>query len=150
MAKKTLKRKMRGGAWYNPMDWFSSDPMAPKRSWSDWWNSTTSSAENSLVSAQTSVSSAVSSVNPFSSDQTQTLQQSQPTAHQQSYDDQMSSQSYAMGGKKRRSMKQKNRSNKKSKKGGNIASNAAPVSGTQTAKPTYWIKGGTKRRHYRK
>jgi hypothetical protein len=139
MGRKTLKKKMKGGAWYNPMDWFGSDPNAPKRSWSDWWNSTTSSAENSLASAQTSVSSAVSSVNPFSQ---------QPPV--QSFDDQTYSQnssqspsSYAMGGK-RKLLRNKS---KKLKKGGNVASNAAPVTDSNSAKPTYWIKGGTRRRH---
>ena len=36
------------------------------------------------------------------------------------------------------------------KTGGNtIATTAAPVHGLQVAKPTYWIKGGTKRRRKR-
>lgn len=43
------------------------------------------------------------------------------------------------------------RRTRRKKRGGNtVATTAAPVHGLQVAKPTYWIKGGTRRRTKRK
>lgn len=52
--------------------------------------------------------------------------------------------------KKSKSKKGKSRSRSRSKRGGtNIATYAGPVYDSNVAEPTYWIKGGTKRRRMR-
>lgn len=121
-------RKQRGGDWYNPISWFSSsDPYAPKKSWSDWWSETTGSAENALSGASQSAQNMVSSANQYLS---QDINLS-GTNNNNQYN--------ATGGKKNKS---------RSKKGGNrglgITYYATPVSDYKTAQPTYWIKGGKK------
>lgn len=151
---KIRTRKMRGGAWYNPFSWGKpEDPNAPKKSWMDWWNSTTSSAENSLSSATTSISNSFSStpttsaIGSVSSSNESFNNYEPPQPAPQNMDVAPEGQGFqSFGGKKSRKLR-KYRKNRRSCKriGGSIADNAEQVSSTNTAKPTYWIKGG--RRH---
>uniref|UniRef100_A0A6C0IUH5 Uncharacterized protein n=1 Tax=viral metagenome TaxID=1070528 RepID=A0A6C0IUH5_9ZZZZ len=151
MVKRTHKRKQRGGDWYNPASWFSSstDPYAPKKSWADWWSSTTGSAEASLASASESISSGaqnmVSSANNYLS-QDINVSGNNPTNNQiqsnpvNPINNQI--QPNPVGGKRRKS-----RSKSKSYKGGKglgITYYATPITGIKTAQPNYWIKGGKK------
>jgi hypothetical protein len=153
MPKRSLKRRhLRGGAWYNPVSWFSSNQqteVGPKRSWGEWWNSTTGSAESSLQS-----------INPFSESTTTTSYTPAPTATTSSTpsytanpaiqeQEQMPQQLGPVGGRRRhRRSRGKRYSKKQTQKGGKtgVAYYAAPVSNTNTAKPTYWIKGGKRTR----
>jgi hypothetical protein len=140
MPKRRTRKILRGGAWYNPMDWFSSDSTAPKRSWSDWWNSTTSSAESTLSAA-----------NPFSYTPPSNPMPPAPAPAPmpeptfQSVEEEPQ-QLGPVGGRRRR----RKHSRKHSKKGGSLASTAETVSNTKTAVPTYWIKGGRRTRRHRK
>ncbi len=137
MPKRRTRKILRGGAWYNPMDWFSSDPTAPKRSWSDWWNSTTSSAESTLSAANpfSSTTSSYTPPNPMPAP----APMPEPTYESMSVEEPQ--QLGPVGGRRRR-----RHSRKHSKKGGSLASTAETVSNTKTAVPTYWIKGGRRTR----
>ena len=148
----TKRRYLRGGAWYNPNSWFSNDSsnvsIGPKRTWGQWWTNTTSNAESSL-------SGAVSSINPFANKEQPLQQQQMPEEPQKlgpvgGY----KRTGYKRTGYKRRILNKKTRKNKNMKKGGStsIAYYAAPYSNPNDAKPTYWIKGGkskTKKSHSR-
>jgi hypothetical protein len=164
----TKRRYLRGGAWYNPNSWFSNDSsnvsIGPKRTWGQWWTNTTSNAESSL-------SGAVSSINPFANkEQPVTITptplplQQQPLQQQQQPMPEEPQKLGPVGGYKRTGYKRtgykriilnkKTRKNKNMKKGGStsIAYYAAPYSNPNDAKPTYWIKGGkikTKKSHSR-
>jgi hypothetical protein len=126
------RRKQKGGDWYNPMSWFSSssDPYAPKKSWSDWWSETTGSAENALSGASQSAQNMMSSANQYLS------QDVNVTGTNNSQNNQY----VANGGKSK-----KNRSKKGGNRGLGITYYATPVSDYKTAQPTYWIKGGKKK-----
>jgi len=140
MPKRRTRKILRGGAWYNPMDWFSSDPTAPKRSWSDWWNSTTSSAESTLSAANpfSSTTSSYTPPNPMPAPAPAPMPE--PTYESMSVEEEPQ-QLGPVGGRRRR-----RHSRKHSKKGGSLASTAETVSNTKTAVPTYWIKGGRRTR----
>jgi len=151
----TKRRNLRGGAWYNPSGWFSNDStnvsVGPKRTWGQWWSNNTSSAESSLTGA-------VNSINPFSNKEQVPIAispspsplQSQPLQSQplQSVSSEEPQKLGPVGGNKKTGNKKtgnKNtRKNKKMKRGGStsIAYYAAPYSNPNDAKPTYWIKGG--------
>jgi len=148
----TKRRHLRGGAWYNPTSWFSNDSsnvsVGPKQTWGQWWNNKTSSAESSL-------SGAVSSINPFSNKEQENQQplqqeplQQQPLQQQPlQQQEQMPEEPQKLGpvgGNK----KTGNKKSKKRQRGGStsIAYYAAPYANPTDAKPTYWIKGGKQRR----
>jgi len=152
MVKKTHQRKQKGGDWYNPTSWFSdnSDPNAPKKSWSEWWSSTTGSAEASLASASESISSGaqnmMSSANQYLSQDVNLTgnqnseQMQQPVQNNTIPNNNNPLNNNAIGGKKRKSRSR----SYKGGKGLGITYYATPVSNMKTAQPNYWIKGGKK------
>lgn len=149
MVKRTHKRKQRGGDWYNPASWFSSStdpyaPVPPKKSWSDWWSSTTGSAEASLASASNSISSGAQNIMSSANDYlSQDVNVSNPNTNPINYNPAPAPipiNTNPVGGKRR---KTKSKSHRGGKSLG-ITYYATPVTGMKTAQPNYWIKGGKK------
>ena len=150
------RRSQKGGNWYNPMSWFSSsepaDPYAPGIV--EKTKQVAATANDYVGNVAQSGMDAVSSLVPnFSS--------SEPSLSEPSSSVEVVNQETAVppsmvdatyGGRRRR--------RSRSMKGGNdIAANAAPVSGLQVVKPTYWIysntnqtipKGGSRKHKTRK
>lgn len=154
--KKVKRRNHKGGAWYNPMSWFSEqeDPNKPlAQNVTEGFNSAVTGASNMLSSATDSVTSSASSawdstknllstdVNLTGSQPQQSVQMSMPT-------------NGVYGGRRRRRMK-----------GGKGALGlnyyATPVSDIKMASPNSWqyyangtnqytVKGGSRRRRSRK
>lgn len=167
--RKTRKRNQKGGAWYNPFSWGQQDPNVPRRSWGQWFSSSSNNliqgADNAVGSAANAISSgaqnAYSSV--FSSNsQSQPVppvppvppvqpvppdQGNTPITQTSSFDSQTTAplsdySNSSMGGKSRKSRRMKGGY---SKMGGpeNLAFYAAPVQGLKVASPTYWVTSKT-------
>jgi hypothetical protein len=164
--KRTKRRNQRGGAWYNPMSWFSGtgteDPDAPKKSIVD---TITGATTNAVNSANTLVGDAANSVTQGASNISDSISSTlntnvdvtgtqQPTGTQstgtQSTDVQSQPVPVPMGGKKRR----RSRTMKGGKGGLGLTYYASPVSGIKVAQPTTWLnystKGGSRRRRTNK
>jgi hypothetical protein len=147
--KRTKRRNQRGGAWYNPMSWFSGtgteDPDAPKKSIVDTITGATTNAVNSNISD--SISSTLNTNVDVTGTQQPTGTQSTGT---QSTDVQSQPVPVPMGGKKRR----RSRTMKGGKGGLGLTYYASPVSGIKVAQPTTWLnystKGGSRRRRTNK
>jgi len=155
--RKTKRRIYRGGDWFSPSTWFSGS--------SDKAKSVVNSAESSLGNISNSVSnsfSSLSSYNPFSSSTDSSTSYSAPAPV---YSPPASSTTYmpqSVGGRRRRGHRGSSRKLSDRKlsdrklsrrfrggKGGlGLTYYATPVSGLRVAEPTYWIKGGTKRRRH--
>ena len=172
--KRTKRRNQRGGAWYNPMSWFSGtgteDPYAPKKSIFDTITGATTNAvnsantlvgdaANSVTQGASNISDSISSTLNTNVDVTGTQQPTyaqptyaQPTDAQPTDVQPTGTQSVPMpmGGKKRR----RSRTMKGGKGGLGLTYYASPVSGIKVAQPTTWInystKGGSKRRRTNK
>ena len=144
--RKTKRRIYRGGDWFSPSSWFSGS--------SDKAKSVVNSAESSLGNISNSVSnsfSSLSSYNPFSS--SSTSYSAPAPAPAPAYSPPASSTTYmpqSVGGRHRRGHRGRSRKSKlRGGKGGlGLTYYATPVSGLKVAEPTYWIKGGTKRRRH--
>ena len=144
--RKTKRRIYRGGDWFSPSSWFSGS--------SDKAKSVVNSAESSLGNISNSVSnsfSSLSSYNPFSS--SSTSYSAPAPAPAPAYSPPASSTTYmpqSVGGRHRRGHRGRSRKSKlRGDKGGlGLTYYATPVSGLKVAEPTYWIKGGTKRRRH--
>lgn len=146
--RKTKRRIYRGGDWFSPSTWFSGS--------SDKAKSVVNSAESSLGNISNSVSnsfSSLSSYNPFSSSTDSSTSYSAPAPV---YSPPASSTTYmpqSVGGRRRRGHRGRSRKLSDRKlsggKGGlGLTYYATPVSGLKVAEPTYWIKGGTRRRRH--
>lgn len=151
--RKTKRRIYRGGDWFSPSTWFSGS--------SDKAKSVVNSAESSLGNISNSVSnsfSSLSSYNPFSSSTDSSTSYPAPAP---AYSPPVSSTTYmpqSVGGRRRRGHKGRSRKLSDRKlsdrklsggKGGlGLTYYATPVSGLKVAEPTYWIKGGTRRRRH--
>ena len=159
--KRTKRRNQRGGAWYNPMSWFSGTgtevPYAPKKSIFD---TITGATTNAVNSANTLVGDAANSVTQGASNISDSISSTlntnvdvtgtqQPT-DAQSTDVQPQPVPMPMGGKKRR----RSRTMKGGKGGLGLTYYASPVSGIKVAQPTTWLnystKGGSRRRRTNK
>lgn len=164
---KRTKRKQRGGAWYNPMSWFSGtetqDPYAPKKSIFD---TITGATTNAVNSANTLVGDAANSVTQGASNISDTISSTlntnvdltgtQPTNEppvepaQVSQTDTSPTAAVSIGGKKRR----RSRTLKGGKGGLGLTYYASPVSGLKVAQPTTWLhyptQGGSRRRRTNK
>lgn len=57
--RRTRKRNQKGGAWYNPLSWGKQDPNAPRRSWGQWFSS---SSNNLIQGADNAVGSAANTI----------------------------------------------------------------------------------------
>ena len=154
--KRTKRRNQRGGAWYNPMSWFSGtgteDPYAPKKSIFD---TITGATTNAVNSANTLVGDAANSVTQGASNISDSISSTlntnvDVTGTQQPTDAQPQPVPMPMGGKKRR----RSRTMKGGKGGLGLTYYASPVSGIKVAQPTTWInystKGGSRRRRTNK
>ena len=145
--RKTKRRIYRGGDWFSPSTWFSGSSDLTEKAKSG-FSSGLNSAESSLGNISNSVSnsfSSLSSYNPFSSSTDSSTSYSSPAP--------ASSTTYmppAVGGRHRRGHRGRSRKSKlRGGKGGlGLTYYATPVSGLKVAEPTYWIKGGTKRRRH--
>lgn len=164
--KRTKRRNQRGGAWYNPMSWFSGTgteyPYAPKKSIFDTITGATTNAvnsantlvgdaANSVTQGASNISDSISSTLNTNVDVTGTQQptDAQPT-DVQPIDTQPQPVPIPMGGKKRR----RSRTMKGGKGGLGLTYYASPVSGIKVAQPTTWLnystKGGSRRRRTNK
>lgn len=141
--RKTKRRIYRGGDLFSPSTWFSGS--------SDKAKSVVNSAESSLGNISNRVSnsfSSLSSYNPFSSSTDSSTSYSAPAPV---YSPPASSTTYmpqSVGGRRRRGHRGSSRKLRGGKGGLGLTYYATPVSGLRVAEPTYWIKGGTKRRRH--
>ena len=167
--RKNTRKNQKGGFSLNPLDLFrSSDPNAPKRSWSDWAFGTTSgavegassllsSATNSVTGAASSFGSSIgnalnSNVNllegsPAPSPGVAPASGVTPVSGVAPASGVAPTQDYnqtnpAIGGRRKkqnRTMKKGKRRQMKGGKGGlGLTYYASPVSGLKVAEPTYW------------
>lgn len=136
MTKKTQKRrhKMRGGFW--PFT-SSTDTTSTGSSWTDWFSNkakqTTNSVESTLGNISSSVTNMASSAMPSSTSSNTNMSSTLPSSSS-------TTTTSVYGGKRRYTKKHR---------GGNklgLTYYATPVSGIKMAEPTYWIKGGKRRR----
>lgn len=146
--KRTKRRIHRGGSWLDPSSWFSSssEPYAPsvidktKQAASSGLNFVESGLENISNSASSYGSSWADSAKswvPFSSGS----DQPQPST------------TYIPGQTTGQTAGKRNRRKTRKYRGGKgglgLTYYASPVSGLKVAEPTYWIKGGSRRRRRR-
>ena len=150
--RRTRRKSQRGGDWYNPNSWFGSSEsieVAPSvnssepgliDNLSNSVSGAASGAEGFLGStfekakgAASGSSSWVSGL--FSSGETQAPVQAEETVYNQELQ--------TFGGRRRSKVR---RGLRGGKGGLGLTYYATPVSGIKVAEPTYWIKGGSRRR----
>lgn len=162
---RSQRRAQRGGVWYNPFTWFSSEPQyyfgqPPEESLVDKVGNTVKSgidkADMALASASAMASQGVENLAQATTDVLNTdvpiLPQKEPEGILPSI---MPSTTATMGGRSRRSSRSrataKARARHLAKKGGRglgLTYYATPVDGMNVAQPTYFeeYKGGRRRR----
>ena len=169
----TRRKRQKGGFW-NPFSSEPDDPYAPKSGFfsniGSYFSSATDKANTGLGNAASgitgSVTSTLSSLNPFSSSSSSSTPSSysSPSSSSSSYSSPSStSTSYASPSSEiasqstgQVSSSYGGRSKRKAMRGGKgglgLTYYATDVanSGLKVAEPTYWIKGGSKRRRTRK
>jgi len=146
-SRKLMRRKNQKGGLFGFWE-STSDPTAPKQSWSEWWSGSSSSlangAENMVESGANAVSSGLSSAsNSVEGFLSTDINLTGSNANANGNAEYNSQQNNPMGGKRRHRMR--------GGKGGlGLTYYASPVHGANVAEPTYWIKGGSKRRGSKK
>lgn len=148
------RKGQRGGAWYDALNPFGSSEIAPPTveepgmlsnitdSVSGTLTGAVSSTEGFLQGAKEKSTSWFSSLNPFSS---KDVVDTQTTVYNPE-------QSVITGGKHRRKTRKMRvgRYMKGGKGDSGLTYYATPVYGLKVVQPTYWIKGGSKRRKTRR
>lgn len=153
--RRTRRHRQRGG-WWNPFSSEPEDPNAPKTSMlgsvGSYFSSATEKANTGLGSIGSSISDSASSwtssLNPWSSSTTTTTNTSAsvPETSSSTYSSPQTTQTQ-IAGRRRRKSRRKMRGGK----GGlGLTYYATDVSNIKMADPTYWIKGGSRRRRTRR
>jgi len=152
-------RKMRGGAWYNPLSWFKEEEQpsyfSPTVEEKPLLQSVGEGAQDLMQKADQKILEASNAISSGVSSATQNVQDVLNTDVPLVSDTSVPPPSYtqpavpatAFGGRSRRRRQQK------AGKGGlGLAYYATPVDGMKVAEPTYWeeYKGGAKRSRGRK
>ena len=153
--RRTRRKSQRGGDWYNPISWFEpqydsvvEEPgMVSKIS--DTLSGAVSSTEGYLEGAKDKSKSLLAGIsNPFSSSSAYSPPAEPTMEYNQEQTQEYNAEQPAMGGKRRR----KSRKMRGGKGGLGLTYYATNVSndGLKVVEPTYWIKGGSKRRKTRR